>query len=118
MSDNPLVDFVTGPMLWFGLGCTIIAALVILLDWILLAVLDRSILNISYGSKSRVLVLFGWAFAAGVVGVFGAAIEIIQTNVQGAIAVAVGWPLIITRIVESNTGVQGTTQEEEEVVDQ
>lgn len=103
----------------FGAVCAGMAFVLILLDWIMLATLDRSFLDIVYGSKSRIVVILGWAFASGVVGIFVTSVNVVQSNVQGALAVAVSWPVILIRLLEkSSAAVQSASEEEEEEVEE
>jgi len=112
-----LSQYLSIEALMFGLICVVLAAIVIPLDWALLMTKDISVLGIGYGSKNRWIILLVWSVAAGIVGMLSNAIEIIQANLQGAIAVAVGWPIILTRIVDTGGGtpIQGETVEEGEV---
>ncbi len=73
----------------------------------------RSFLDISYGEKNRYAVLLGWAVAAGIVGLISAAAQILQPNIQAAIAVAVGWPMILNNLLEGSSAVVQTSTPEE-----
>lgn len=108
-----LAAFLPGDVLVFGLVCFVLGVVIILLDWLLLSVRGDSVIEISYGTKSRFLVLLAWAAAAGVMGVLGGALSIVQLNFQAAVIVAVSWPIIFARLVEkSEQMVQQTTEEE------
>lgn len=105
-------DYVTQDMMFFGLACVVTAALFIYLDWVLLDTKGRSFLEIDSGKSSRWLALAQWATAAGIVGLLSAALQILQPNLQAAVTVAIGWPMILAKIVEGGTGtVQAPTTE-------
>lgn len=107
-----LADYVTQDMMFFGLACVVTAALFIYLDWVLLDTKGRSFLEIDSGKSSRWLALAQWATAAGIVGLLSAALQILQPNLQAAVTVAIGWPMILAKIVEGGTGtVQAPTTE-------
>ncbi len=108
-----VANYVTGDMLVFGGVCIVVAVLVIFLDWVLLETKGYSILDLDPGSDRRLLVLGGWAVASGIVGLGSVSVAIIQPNIQAAIAVAVAWPLILTKIVETVTAAFQTTTHEE-----
>jgi len=107
-------NYITKEMIVFAAVCFIIAILVIIVDWILLAILDYTILDISYGSKNRFMVLLGWSFCSAIVGACAASFDIIEFNLQSAIGVAIGWPLMLTRIVDNNKAIQSTANEVKE----
>lgn len=105
-------DYVTQDMMFFGLACVVTAALFIYLDWVLLDTKGRSFLEIDSGKSGRWLALAQWATAAGIVGLLSAALQILQPNLQAAVTVAIGWPMILAKIVEGGTGtVQAPTTE-------
>ena len=107
-------NYITKEMLVFAAVCFIMAILVIIVDWILLAILDYTILDISYGSKNRFFVLLGWSFCSAIVGAFAAAFGFVEFSLQAAVGVAIGWPLMLTRIVDNNKAIQGKENEVEE----
>lgn len=83
----------------FGLATAAAATLVILLDWVFLKFRGKSMLGIAYGSMHPLAILLLWAGAAGVVGGLASVLAVVSNNVQGALAVAVSWPLLFERIV-------------------
>lgn len=91
------MDWISVDDLWFGLATTVLAGVLILLDWALLAVKNRSVLGISYGAKGRVFILFAWSLASGAVAVFASVLLIVSQNFQGGIAVAVSWPILFEK---------------------
>lgn len=114
-----LTRYVSTEELAFGLVCGVIALVLILLDWLLLMLKDQSVTGIAYGNHNRYLILVGWALASAFVGIVSGALKIVQENLQGAFAVAIGWPIILARIVDMNGGtpIQSTSDEEEEEED-
>lgn len=108
-ADRPFTQYAG-----FAGTCTFVAVLVICLDRVLLATKDRTLLDISYGERSRLVVLGMWAAAAGIVGFQSAAGSIVQPSFQGALAVAVGWPMILEKLLEGTTAVVQVPTEEED----
>ncbi len=99
----------------FAVLCAVFGLLVLWLDWFLLAYKSVSVLDIAYGGGNRFVIAAGWSVAAGIVGALGLALQIFQVNLLAAISVAVGWPIIFTRIVAAvGTESQAATDEEEE----
>lgn len=108
--ENLFLEYAALEDIVFSVVCAVIALLVIVLDWILLSIQERSLLDISYGSRNPWLILMGWAIASGIVGLFTKSLGIVQANLQGAIAVAISWPILFARIVEiTGEGVEGGT---------
>lgn len=113
--NDILAKYVTEEALVFGAVCGVLALALILLDWLLLNLKDRSLLDIAYGSKNRWLVLGGWSLASAFVGILSGSFDVVQTNLQGAVAVSVAWPALLSRIVDLSGGgvpVQEQTNEE------
>jgi hypothetical protein len=98
----------------FGLLCSGFGLVVILLNWFLLLTTNTSVIDIGYATGNKVLFTLMWCIASGVVGFMGALLQILNTHIMAAISVAVGWPLIFTKIVEigSSPPVQHPTAEE------
>jgi hypothetical protein len=75
------------------------------LDFTLFIVRRRSFFDLRYGAGARetVRLVLLWGLGAGIGGFFGASGNIIQTNRLACISVAVGWPLILPRLIEAST---------------
>ena len=114
--SEAIANYINVESLVFAGFCTITALFAILLDWCLLMLKNRSILKISYGSKNRWVILALWSLASGAVGLFAGMLSVVQQNLQGAVAVAVGWPVLFTRVFDPKVAgeVQQHTEEEEE----
>ena len=115
---NIITEYITVDEFIFGAVCGALALILILLDWMLLKLKNRSLLDIAYGSNNRWLVLGGWSLASGFVGVLGGAFDVVQTTLQGAVAVSVGWPALLSRIFDMSGGAVSVQEQTEEVVDE
>ncbi len=93
------MEWVSMTDVYFGLGTAISALALTLLDWVFLTFKGKSMLGIAYGSMNPLLILALWAGAAGVVGILASVLAVVTNSFQGALAVAVGWPLLFERIV-------------------
>ena len=90
----------------FGLICALLAALVLFLDWVLQTTKGRSLIDIGYANKSRIVVVPAWCLASGAVGVLAVLL----------VTVAAGWRLVFANIGELCAGppTQPTTAEAKE----
>lgn len=73
-------------VLIFGVGCSITAALLVLLDSCFRRVTGASLLRLEESS------CWSYIFAAGVTGIIGASLTVLQTTFPSCLAVAVSWP--------------------------
>jgi hypothetical protein len=89
---------------------------VLFLDWVLQTTKGRSLIDIGYANKSRIVVVPAWCLASGAVGVLAVLLEILQMKFLAAVTVAAGWPLVFAKIVELGAGptTQPTTAEAKE----
>jgi hypothetical protein len=92
------------------------AGIVLFLDWVLQVTTGRSLIDIGYGNKRRLIIVPAWCVASGVVGVLAVLLQIVQTTSLAAITVAIGWPLVFAKIVElgSSSPVQPLAAEAKE----
>lgn len=84
----------------FGLTCVVLAAVVLFLDAALQTIRGRSLLDIGYANKSKIVIVPLWCLASGVVGILGVVLQIVQMTFFAAATVAIGWPLVFAKIVE------------------
>jgi uncharacterized membrane protein len=84
----------------FGLICFVMAAIVLFLDAMLQTTRGRSLLDIGYANKRKIIIVPAWCLASGVVGVLAVFLQILQVTFLAAVTVAIGWPLVFAKIVE------------------
>jgi len=85
----------------FGTSSAIVGLLIVILDCAYFLVKKKSLLFLSYRGFRAIFVIVIWGFGAGLVGLIGGAINILQENLQACIVVGIGWPAIFPRIIES-----------------
>jgi len=87
----------------FAVASALMGLLLVLLDRTLYSLRGRSVFNLTYGARlgTSVRLLLLWGVGAGLLGFFGASIELLQMTRAGCIGAGVGWPLIFPRLVES-----------------
>ena len=88
----------------FGAICTVLAVAVLFLDWVLQTTRGRSLIDIGYENKRKIVVIPAWCIASGIVGVLAVRLEIVQMKFLAAVMVAAGWPLVFAKIVELGAG--------------
>jgi len=84
----------------FGAICIAVAAVMLFLDFVLQTTTGRSLIDIGYANRSRIIVVPAWCLASGVVGVLAVLLQIVQMTFLAAVTVAIGWPLVFAKIVE------------------
>lgn len=84
--------------------CRTRAGAVLFLDWVLQTTQGRSLIDIGYANKRKIVVIPAWCLASGVVGVLAVLLEIVQMKFLAAVTVAAGWPLVFAKIVELGAG--------------
>jgi hypothetical protein len=90
-------------ILLFSVASTFWGVVAVISDRIYYAVKGRSLFSLSYsGSASVSLRLaFLWALGTGLVGLLGSAASILQLTRLACFSVALGWPLIMSRMIDS-----------------
>jgi hypothetical protein len=75
---------------------------------------NKSLLNISYGKKNSFVLLLLWSLGAAILAFIGSFGEIIQTNKQTILVLAVAWPILFTKLLKQLPREIETTGDEEE----
>jgi len=87
----------------FGAGCGLMGFLVFLVDAISFKVgHSTSLLRITYRERNGFILLVLWTAGAALVGGIGTYIGIVQFTKSAVLAVGVGWPVLLSKIVQSN----------------
>ncbi len=86
----------------FVVGAAVVGTLVIALDLILFKIRGRSILDLGYaGLLPSLFVVTLWGIGAGLAALLGAWAEVFEIGRSACLAVGVGWPAIVPRLIES-----------------
>jgi len=80
----------------FGLGCGVMAEMVLLLDICVFVVRGWSFLRFRHHIVRTVVAMLLMPAAAGIVGMFGLALDVLQGSRAACIAVGVAWPSLMT----------------------
>jgi hypothetical protein len=100
----------------FATSAAVVGLVIVILDCLYFVIKKKSLLLLNYKGVGRsVFVIVFWSFAAGLVGLIGGVISILQENLQACFAVGIGWPVIFPRIIasgESREETQVATKEE------
>lgn len=107
---------VSAELLAHAFGSFIVGLLVIVLDLLSYLYTGSSLLKLRYdrqGFFGKVLFVLAWAVGAGIGGYLGGVAGIVALTPQGSIAVGVGWPAILPRLLESSL----PKEEEQEPID-
>lgn len=102
----------------FGLISAFFGLLTIFLDWAFCMITkkEKSLIGITYKYPSRFPLLLGaYVVGAGIVGLLGSIMSILNFHLLGAVSAGVGWLAIAPQIVASReTGEEEVVGEEEE----
>ncbi len=106
---------------WWDLGefggiCIVLALVVLFLDSVLQTTRGRSLIDIGYANRSKLVIVPAWCLASGVGGVLTVLLQILQMTFLAAVTVAIGWPLVFSKIVELGSAApaqQPTTETKE-----
>lgn len=86
----------------FVVGAAVVGTVIIVLDLILFSIRGRSILDLGYaGVFPTLIVVVLWGIGAGLAALLGAWWEVFDIGRSGCLAVGVGWPTIVPRLIES-----------------
>ena len=91
-------------LLVFATGSALMGLIAVALDWLVFTTRGRSIFGVTYGdigNTIRLVLLWGAGSCLG--GFLGSAGSIVQPTRLACIMVAVGWPLMLARLIDSNT---------------
>ena len=91
----------------YALTCIGVALLVLLLDLIMvkLRLRPESLLGLDYsGTKETLGALSLWPLGAGIFALLTAWLRITEISPQSLLAIAIGWPALMTRFVKEHTG--------------
>jgi len=83
-------------ILVFGGGCFVIALLVLVLDICVFIVRGRSFLGYRHGFRRSVMAVALIPAAAGIVGMIGVGVDVIQPSRTSCVTVGVAWQTLIT----------------------
>lgn len=95
-------------ILVFGGGCFVIALLVLVLDICVFVVRGRSFLGYRHGFKRSILAAMLIPTAAGIVGMIGLGVDVIQPSRASCVTVGVAWQTLMTVLM----GLPGADGEE------
>lgn len=89
----------------FALASSLMSVSVLILDFILFSIQEngRSIFNVSYGNQfiDIIRLILIWSIGAGIGAYIGVAANIFQITRESCLSVAVGWPFILPRLIDS-----------------
>lgn len=86
----------------FVVGASVVGTVIIVLDLVLFSIRGRSILDLGYaGIFPTLIVVVLWGVGAGLAALLGAWWEVFDIGRSGCLAVGVGWPAIVPRLIES-----------------
>ncbi len=101
----------------FVVACALMGLLVVLLDILVYKIRGQSYLKLVYSGWQTFILIAFWGLGAGLGGMIGSAIGILEYNLAATVTVGVGWPFILPRAIDA-TGMreeeQASTEEEEE----
>lgn len=80
----------------FAAGCAVMALLVLFLDICVFVIRGRSFLRYRHGLVRSVIAAVLMPAAAGIVGMIGLAIDVLQPSRSACIAVGIAWPSLMT----------------------
>ena len=101
----------------FGLISAFFGLLTIFLDWAFCMITkkEKSLIGITYKHPSRFPLLLGaYVVGAGIVGLLGSIMSILNFHLLGAVSAGVGWLAIVPQIVASREAGEEEEKEEEE----
>ena len=99
----------------FAAGSASMGVIVVLLDFFLFHISERSVLKLGHRGVNIFSHLLLWGMGAGFGGFLGAAAGIMQINRAACLTAGIGWPLILPRLVESVRIGEENQEETEEV---
>ena len=108
-----LSPYVGKEELGFGLGCLVLASVVVLVHFVLLVFYSRPMLGGVYNAERPWLAALLWPVGAGLVGLLGSVVDIIQVNPLGAIAVCFSWPLLARELARLGRDGRSRSREDE-----
>jgi hypothetical protein len=112
-----IADGYTGSgLLVFATGSALMGLVAVALDWLVFSTRGRSIFGITYGNLGNTfrLVLL-WSAGSCLGGFLGSAGSIVQPTRLACIMVAVSWPLMLARLIDSNTHKEDQQEPAEEI---
>jgi hypothetical protein len=80
----------------FGIGCAIAAALILVLDICVFTIRGWSFLRLEHAFIRTAVVAVLLPTAAGIVGMLGLALEVVQASRAACVAVGIAWPSLLT----------------------
>jgi hypothetical protein len=89
----------------FAASCAIFTFMVLLLDLCVLYIRRKSFLQLSYSLWQGAGLLLVVPAAAGLVGLFGLYLEILQASRAACIAVGFGWPFLLAAFFNVREGI-------------
>jgi hypothetical protein len=90
------------PSVPFALTCGGIGLIVVVIDLLVFKLQGNSFLKLGYPSTGKTVgMLLLWGLGAALVGWLGAVAQMLQLNMQAALAVGGGWPAIVPRLIST-----------------
>ncbi len=86
-------------VLVFGMGCAIAAALILVVDICIFAIRGWSFLKIQHSTINSVVVAVLLPAAAGIVGMLGLALDVLQGSRAACVVVGIAWPSVLTALI-------------------
>lgn len=96
-----MVDSVAVPLYLpvFAAGCAVMALLMLFLDICVFVVREQSFLRYQHGLARSAIAAILMPSAAGIIGMVGLAIDILQPSRSACIAVGIAWPSLLAVLV-------------------
>lgn len=87
-------------LLVFAAASAVMGTVVVLLDWIILTVHGRSLLNLGYAGVFRSLGMVAlWGAGAGLGALLGGWADIFEINRNACLVAGVAWPAVLPRVL-------------------
>jgi hypothetical protein len=104
-SSGRIAEGYTGSaLLVFATGSALMGLIAVALDWLVFSTGRRSIFGMTYGDLGNTFrLVFLWGAGSCLGGFLGSAGSIVQPTRLACIMMAVGWPLMLARLIDSNT---------------
>jgi hypothetical protein len=86
-------------ILVFGIGCAFAAALILVVDICIFVIRGWSFLKLEHSFIRSLLVFALLPAAAGIVGMLGLALDVLQGSRAACVVVGIAWPSVLTALI-------------------
>lgn len=102
------------PVLVFSVGCAIIGAVAVLLDFSLYFLKGQSLLKLKHG-RNTLFFLIAWSFGALVIGWLGQMTKVFVVSLSACVAVGFTWPFTFTKMLKIKAEKEIAQEPEQEI---